>query len=371
MRRGMDPYTTMEVDDPLENLRLRVTLWLLPMGAVAALAAWGFSVAGGVLNPLDRALLWPMALGFLVLEFYLWRNPQRIRQVWKAALALLAVYELSVVYYEAAFFLYKRDGISPALLWFPMVYLTAFVLLNRRQAFGFSLSYLGLGLLLGTAGLLSSPVVNPTALNTALQFVLSNLAYLMLLYVFASLRRHYAQMHQMAHTDPLTNLTNRRAMQGRLEAELERAQRYQRPFSLLLADIDHFKQINDTYGHPVGDQVLREVAVRMQQHLRDSDTLARWGGEEFLVLAPETELGPAQGLAQRLLEAVRQAPLAGVPVSLSIGVAAYRPGDTVAALLSRVDEAMYRAKAAGRNRVLGEDSLVLPTSWPEEEGSGR
>ncbi|RDI95373.1 GGDEF domain-containing protein [Meiothermus sp. QL-1] len=354
-RHNLDPYATLEVADPLEGLRLRVTLWLLPMGAAAALAAWGFSVAAGKLNLLDRWLLWPLALCFLLLEIYLLRNPERIRQVWQLALVLIGVYELGAVYYEASHFLHRRDGISPALLWFPVVYLMAFVLLRRRQALYFSLGYLGLGVLLGGLGLLQSPQINHTALNTTLQFVLSNLAFLMLLFVLAYLRRYYAQMHQMAHTDALTGLLNRRGMQEVLELELERARRYGQPLALLLADIDRFKLVNDTYGHSVGDQVLREVAARLQRHLRENDVLARWGGEEFLLLAPGTDLPQAQRLAQRLLEVVRQSPLTGVSVTLSIGVAAYRPGDTPAALLSRADEAMYRAKGGGRDQVVAEE----------------
>lgn len=352
-----DPYATIEVADPLEGLRVRISLWLLPLGALAALAAWGLSAIAGKLSLPDQYLLLPMAAGFILLEIYLWRNPQGIRRVWQTALFMIAAYEVFSLFYETGYKLHQRDGITPAALWFPMVYLMAFNLLNRRQALRFSLIYLASGLLAGGVGLLMSPSLNVSSINTALQFTLSNIAYLALLYMFAYLRRHYAQMHQMAHTDALTNLTNRRAMQQRLEGELDRARRYNRPFALLLADIDHFKQVNDTYGHSVGDQVLREVSGRLAQHLRESDSLARWGGEEFLILAPETDLHQAHLLAQRLLEAIRENPISGVPVTLSLGVACYRQGDTIAALLSRADEAMYRAKASGRNRVMLEEEM--------------
>ncbi len=355
--RKLDPYATIEVADPLEGLRIRLTLWLLPLGIVAALAAWSLSMVAGKLSLPDQLLLLPMALGFLVLEVYLWRNPQSIRWVWQIALGLIAVYEIFSLYYEAAYKLHQRDGITPAVLWFPMVYLMAFNLLSRKQALRFSLTYLALGLLAGAIGLLSSPSLNVSSTNTALQFTLSNIAYLSLLYLFAYLRRHYAQMHQMAHTDALTSLTNRRAMQIKLDNELDRARRYNRPFAVLLADLDHFKRVNDSYGHSVGDQVLREAAGRLLQHLRESDSLARWGGEEFLILAPETDLHQAHHLAQRLLEAIRQTPMSGVHVTMSLGVACYRHGDTIAAILSRADEAMYRAKAAGRDQVVLEEQL--------------
>lgn len=356
-RHTPDPYATIEVADPLEALRVRISLWLLPLGALAALTAWGLSVVAGKLSLPDQYLLLPMAVGFIALEIYLWQNPQAIRRVWQTALFMIAVYEVFSLFYETGYKLHQRDGITPAALWFPMVYLMAFNLFNRRQALRFSLIYLASGLLAGGVGLLISPSLNVSSINTALQFTLSNIAYLALLYMFAYLRRHYAQMHQMAHTDALTSLINRRAMQQRLEGELDRARRYNRPFALLLADLDHFKQVNDTYGHSVGDQVLREVSGRLAQHLRESDILARWGGEEFLILAPETDLHQAHLLAQRLLEAIRENPVSGVPVTLSLGVACYRHGDTIAALLSRADEAMYRAKASGRNQVMLEEEL--------------
>lgn len=355
-RRLLDPYQTLEVADPLETLRTRVTLWLLPVGACAALLAWGLSLLSGKLGAVDRFLLLPLALGFSGLEFYLLRNPAQVRRVWQIGLGFIAVYEIASVFYETNLGLYRHpESLSPALMWFPMVYLMAFVLLGRRQAVVFSVAYLSAGLLAGVLGLLLGLPLSLSALNTALQFVLSNLTYILLLYIFAHLRRHYAQMHVMAHTDALTGLINRRAMQGRLEAELERAKRYDRLFALLLADIDHFKRVNDGHGHAVGDQVLREVAARLSAQLRPSDQIARWGGEEFLVLAPETDLVQAQALSARLFEAIVASPVSGLEVSLSIGVACYRRGDSIAVLLSRADEAMYRAKVAGRARVELED----------------
>lgn len=353
--RNLDPTATLEVADPLENLRIRITLWLLPLGALAALAAWGFGFAAHMLGVVDRYLLWPMALVFAGLEAYLLRNPHRIRRVWEIALGMIALYELASIFYETSSQLHQRETLSAAMFWFPMVYLMAFVLLGRRQAFSFSLVYFGLGLLLGAVGLSLSPPLGFEATNAVLQFMFSNLTYILLLYIFAQLRRHYAYMHQMAYTDSLTGMTNRRAMQAKLEAELERARRYNRPFALLLADIDQFKRINDTYGHAVGDQVLREAAQRLNQQLRSNDQLSRWGGEEFLVLAPETDLEHAKTLASRLHEALRETPIAGITVTLSLGVACYHPGDSIAAMLSRADEAMYRAKASGRDRVELED----------------
>ena len=361
-RPAQSPFTTSEVADPLESIRVRLTLWLLPLGAFAALVAWSFSIRVGQLSPPDTWLLWPLALTFLALEVRLWRNPRSINQVWQIALGVIAVYTITQVFYEAGFELHRRQSISPALLWFPMVYLMAFVSFGRRQAVVFSVIYLLTGVLAGTVGLVwFSPPLSPIAINTAAQFALSNLTYVLLLYIFAHLRRYYAQMHQMAYSDHLTGLSNRRSLQGALEAELERARRYRRSFAILSVDIDHFKRINDGSGHAVGDQVLREIASRLAQHLRDTDRAARWGGEEFLVLAPETDLASAHALASRLHHDIQSEPVAGLDVTISIGVACYRDGDSIAAILSRADEALYRAKAAGRNRVMIEEEPKPPT----------
>jgi len=138
---------------------------------------------------------------------------------------------------------------------------------------------------------------------------------------------------------------------------MARADRYGHPLCVILCDIDHFKRINDTFGHDVGDGVLVEFARTMALSIRTNDTLARWGGEEFLVVVPEAGLDRAVELAQRLRRDVsgREYPLAG-RVSASFGVARYRPGHPVEALLKQVDQALYRAKAAGRDRVEADES---------------
>jgi diguanylate cyclase (GGDEF)-like protein len=120
----------------------------------------------------------------------------------------------------------------------------------------------------------------------------------------------------------------------------------------LLADLDHFTEVNDRHGHAIGDQVLREVALRLDHSLRQADTVARWGGEEFLILAPTTDLAQAEQLAARLVEVVRSEPVVGrIPVTISIGVSCYRAGDSLESLLQRADQALYRAKTLGRNRL--------------------
>jgi two-component system cell cycle response regulator len=166
-----------------------------------------------------------------------------------------------------------------------------------------------------------------------------------------------ARLEALAHTDALTLVLNRRALVGRLTAEVDRARRYESVVSVLMVDLDHFKGVNDTYGHPVGDQVLRDVAQLLQHEVRSVDIVARYGGEEFIVVLPETSSEGAVVFAERIRERIEARMFESTGHSLllttSIGVATF-PSARVASmddLIARADEALYRAKAEGRNRV--------------------
>jgi diguanylate cyclase (GGDEF)-like protein len=164
------------------------------------------------------------------------------------------------------------------------------------------------------------------------------------------------RLERVASTDPLTGLLNRRSMSARMQEEAARFLRTGAPFSLILADVDHFKRINDAHGHAVGDRVLSGVAALLHQSLRTQDAASRWGGEEFLLLLPDTNLSGAEEVAARLRRDVQRnlAELRGMPegVTLTFGVAAYAPVESVDACLKAADDALYRGKAEGRDRVV-------------------
>lgn len=164
-------------------------------------------------------------------------------------------------------------------------------------------------------------------------------------------------LEQASNCDPLTGLPNRRYMTARLkEAVAEATRMPERAFALMLADIDHFKNINDGFGHAVGDEVLKCIAQAMASVLREYDVCARWGGEEFLLLFPGCDQNSAPTVANRLLQSVQQAPHpeeVAPGLTISIGYTIYRPGEAIDATLLRADNAMYQAKAKGRNRAFG------------------
>ena len=161
------------------------------------------------------------------------------------------------------------------------------------------------------------------------------------------------QLQELASSDPLTGLGNRREGMRFLELQRELCLRMGISLGLAYIDIDHFKQVNDKYGHPAGDQVIRRVGYIIKQTLRGSDVLCRWGGEEFLVIAPHTELEQITLLAEKLRQAVLVATLEDtVPVTISVGVAAGQGRRLdIAQLIADADAALYRAKGKGRNRV--------------------
>jgi diguanylate cyclase (GGDEF)-like protein len=176
--------------------------------------------------------------------------------------------------------------------------------------------------------------------------------------------RLYNKIEQVSITDELTGLFNRRGFFQFGEREFERSLRFDRPLSVLMLDIDHFKKVNDTYGHPVGDQVLRALADCFRRSKRGIDVEGRYGGEEFVLLLPETFLSGAGQIAERLRQSVAEL---SIPVSrtngesspidlritVSVGVAQTLPGTpSIDALIDRADQAMYSAKGLGRNRVV-------------------
>ena len=163
-----------------------------------------------------------------------------------------------------------------------------------------------------------------------------------------------AQAEEVSHIDELTCLPNRRQVIKQLQNEVIRAERYKTLLSISMIDIDNFKKINDSYGHTVGDQVLFQLANILQESVRDSDTVGRYGGEEFLVVLPNTHLKAAAEQAARLCKRIREAEVnigEVIQLTVSIGVAEYRHGqESWQKFLSRADLALYDAKNAGRNR---------------------
>ncbi|GIJ68197.1 hypothetical protein Voc01_031140 [Virgisporangium ochraceum] len=202
-------------------------------------------------------------------------------------------------------------------------------------------------------GVLVLGSTDPTTLTHQVEVASALVAQGLTAYDNASL---FARVQNLAVVDELTGIANRRRFLEMADRDLVAAIRHGRPLSAMMIDIDHFKSVNDTYGHPTGDDVIREVASRLAAHARRTDLLGRYGGEEFSLVLPETGTLTCKELAERLRSAIADEPVqtrtGPLDVTVSIGTASRQPGDhDLITLLSRADQALYEAKNAGRNRV--------------------
>jgi diguanylate cyclase (GGDEF)-like protein len=172
----------------------------------------------------------------------------------------------------------------------------------------------------------------------------------------AELSAANAQLAEAARVDPLTDLLNRRGFAEEADAEIQRVFRTGRGFTLILADVDNFKRFNDSHGHACGDHVLKRVADIFCANVRDVDRVARWGGEEFILLLPETELDGAATLAEKLRQTIADNLFEfddqRLGITMTFGIASHRKGETLDACIARADTALYHGKERGRNKVM-------------------
>jgi len=164
------------------------------------------------------------------------------------------------------------------------------------------------------------------------------------------------KLERMANFDSLTGLHNRSAILGKLNETINHAKRYRGNLSLIMLDLDHFKMVNDRYGHLIGDDVLENVGALIHRNIRNTDVAGRYGGEEFIIILPETALPSALGVAERIRNKIEMAKMkdsAGneFAITVSQGISSWEPGEDADSLISRADEALYKAKENGRNRV--------------------
>jgi diguanylate cyclase (GGDEF)-like protein len=260
-------------------------------------------------------------------------------------------------------------------VWLPSFYLMLFMVLSDRAALRASaavLLYLG-ALTAPTFASSFGPLGSGRTVFVLLQVYLSHAVLIGVIYFMSAFRQRFQRMEvtantmrKLANTDALTGLRNRRSLERILADEVARAERYHRPLSVVLTDIDDFKRLNDRHGHPAGDRVLVDLASRLTFSVRSADRVGRWGGEEFLIVTPETDLEAAVKLAEAVRSHVAEGTVGeGHVIGISLGVASYCDGDRVSDLIDRADAALYHAKWTGKNRVVSEREVtpaVVPST---------
>jgi diguanylate cyclase len=249
--------------------------------------------------------------------------------------------------------------LQPLYLWIPVIHVFVFTLAGHRSSLKLSLAILALFVAISLPYLVED-VQQPYG-NFTIQLHVVSAVLVAALYFFSSYQQRFQiaqltadQLARLANTDELTQLANRRRVAEAIESELLRFTRYGHSFSIILIDVDHFKAVNDRFGHSGGDKTLVALAARITDVLRHVDTLGRWGGEEFVVVLPETPFGETLHKATALCGHVAARPLVGDhAVTISCGVTSVAAGDTADTLLQRADSALYAAKRHGRNRAEG------------------
>ncbi len=346
--------------DPLEAVKRKVYLAAIVLGLPAVLLLWANSSPA---TPSFRPAFALFILFCLACAWAFWRQTIPIRLVERVTFAGGAGFALA----QLAYALYASDDLAARTTITEVSYLTLAVLYVAAHLVFDSRNALRVSLALYAAGIAIVLVRIPSEIYGGLSF--EEVSWLLRMHAFmgaviaiayawsyindqfSQQRAETKAMHRLAHTDQLTGIANRRQLYSEIHKETEEASRYERPLAMILFDLNHFKRVNDTYGHDRGDVVLREVVRVIEPLLRKTDRLGRWGGEEFMILAPESDITQAGWLAERIRASIAEHEYGFTPgVTVSLGLAQYKTGETPEALITRADEALYKAKTLGRNR---------------------
>ena len=328
-------------DDPLFPFRVKAAFILLSLAVIASVASWLILLRAGTINATDLYLLPVVAVIGLAGMVWLALDSRRVDLVLALWWGAVATYELLDLHSSFVVVMKTAHALGYGTVWFMVVTIAAFIALPPRRALLLSVLYNTIAVLVNVVAF--SNGIRSDQFNGVLQFHAANISALVVLWVLSQLQQQYARVERLSSVDPLTGLLNRRSFQTRLT-------RLEGLYSVVMFDIDYFKRVNDTHGHAFGDVVLREVAATLTNHAPSDSSLARWGGEEFMLLLPKISAADARDVAERLCAAVLNAHPGGVEVTLSAGIAQCKSGEVTGATLERADEALYRVKNTGRNR---------------------
>ncbi len=346
---------------PAEWRKRRIYDVLLPAAGAAALVGLVLDLARLSAHPFYLGSLSVFVVGVLLLFVASRTQAVPLEVVELGTLALGVVGFAVVVWYDLYVQPYGSlagQGALAMFLWLPVLDVLVFLAFDDEAAWRYATALLTLVIVMTLPHGLASRGAGAAiiALPFWVQIYVADAVLVLALYFLARFQRRLQRveataeaMRALAHTDSLTGIANRRSAEHTLRRELQRAERYGRPLSLLILDLDDFKRLNDTLGHPAGDAALMRLSERLQHMLRESDSVARWGGEEFVIVAPETTLADARRLAEVVRQYVSATPVIDeYGLGASVGVASRRPGDRPDTLVARADAALYLAKQEGK-----------------------
>jgi len=353
--------TSKDTTDPILASKRLAYLILSPLGVLSLVFVWGFFFYFGEISWIDQYALPGIAYILCFLWIFLWPKLISIRLFEYLVYCLIFIYlSLKIFFLLKGVMVDDKQIESNFMLWITFIYISGFCLLDIRRALAGSLIFLFLiALSVGFFMQTNTIIMDIPKLRLLFDIFLASIFSIILLYLMAHTGEHYNSTRltsnvnsELANTDSLTMMDNRRQLEKHLNEEVNRADRHNLPLAIIMFDIDHFKQINDEFGHAMGDLVLVKSARIVRNSLRSSDHFGRWGGDEFVCIATNTDEETAVLLAERLRTDLEQAPiLRSSPITCSFGVTRFVSGDTPEDLIRRADQGLLRAKDNGRNQV--------------------
>jgi diguanylate cyclase (GGDEF)-like protein len=363
-------------DDPIETATRKVFLIGTPVGIISLLAVWGIGLDQHIITVANIFILPMLASVFLLLVVLYWRHIIQLRTFELILYGIVLSYALVEFASIIMTITFINGSFGPIFtLWLPFVFILGFLVLSTKRALLLSSLFFLAMLILGAASCLHFLLYGLAFpdFTLLLQVYTASAFYIAVLYLVSRIKERYIServiandLSKLAMTDSLTQVDNRRLLTQLLNEEVTRAERHYLPLSVLLFDLDRFKDVNDTFGHNAGDEVLQEVAGQLRLAIRTSDPFGRWGGDEFLVLATNTDGKQAVELAERLRDTLENYHFSTVgKVTASFGVTTYQVGDSPETLIRRADMGLYKAKSCGRNRV---EAVIAGVTLPLFEG---
>ena len=327
-----------------EKLKRKIFLVTFPFIFLTNLAYWLFSP---YVDHLMFVVLPCFNLYLALIWLFIYRQ-RHIRPCEIISLVVFGFYHLLRIY---SLFNQLEEGIFNVYgLWSPLYFVYIFLVLEQAEAIGYSLFIFLLTVALGIPHL-----GNPRANDILTQYYISTFLYILLLIFFQKIVPSYIEsdmLRKNAYYDSLTDIANRRSLDELLRDEIKLCREHNRCSSIIFFDIDNFKEVNDEFGHDIGDSVLIEFVSLVKSSIRESDFFGRWGGDEFIVIAANQSLAEASQLAEKLRKIIASHSFCYIDhVTASFGVTSIEPDDLPQSLIKRADQALYCAKKSGKNTV--------------------
>lgn len=336
--------------DSLKELKIRIYLWVLPCIIIALISNTLLQNIDGV-NKFDLTINNILAIWFTISWFFLYKRVF-VRFSEFSNLALVSFYHITTFFDAVRNYMVVSGGsLGDFIIWMPIITLFFFLTLGTKRGLYYSIIIF---LTTFVSGILYLNSLSSESIDSLGQYYFANLVYIIVLYYAQHVFRTFADLEMFkkhAYYDSLTGIANRLLIDEWLEKKLKVFRDKKEGFSIIFFDIDHFKSVNDNYGHKIGDEVLVELAELIQVQLTNRELFGRWGGEEFIIIS-NTVGEDTVNLAEKLRKAVSEHSFKGAGnLTASFGVTNSKAGDSIDSLLNRADKGLYQCKNCGRNQV--------------------